>query len=45
MIVTIASFKGGVGMILLIAIVYSCAIFQGTEIQNKQLQKYVSRRQ
>ena len=31
-------------MILLMAIVYSCAIFQGTEIQKKQVQKYVSRR-
>jgi hypothetical protein len=27
------------------AIVYSCAIFQGTEIKKKQVQKYVSRRQ
>ncbi len=32
-------------MILLMAIVYSCAIFQGTEIKKKQVQKYVSRRQ
>jgi hypothetical protein len=32
-------------MILLMTIVYSCAIFQGTEIQKKQVQKYVSPRQ
>jgi hypothetical protein len=32
-------------MILLMAIVYSCAIFQGTEIPKKKVQKYVSRRQ
>ena len=31
-------------MILLMAIVYTWAIFQGTEIQKKQVQKYVSRR-
>ncbi len=31
-------------MILLMAIVYSCAIFHGTEIQKKQVQKYISRR-
>ena len=31
-------------MILLMALAYSCAIFQGTEIQKKQVQKYVSRR-
>ena len=31
-------------MILLMAIAYTCAIFQGTEIQKKQVQKYVSRR-
>jgi hypothetical protein len=31
-------------MILLMAIVYTSAIFQGTEIQKKQVQKYVSRR-
>jgi len=31
-------------MILLMAIVYTLAIFQGTEIQKKQVQKYVSRR-
>jgi hypothetical protein len=30
-------------MILLMAIVYTVAIFQGTEIQKKQVQKYVSR--
>ena len=30
-------------MILLMAIVYTSAIFQGTEIQKKQVQKYVSR--
>jgi len=30
-------------MILLMAIVYSAAMFQGTEIQKKQVQKYVSR--
>ncbi|MEG4293775.1 hypothetical protein Q5692_34175 [Microcoleus sp. C2C3] len=30
--------------ILLIAILYSCAIFQGSEISKKQVQKYVSRR-
>ena len=30
-------------MILLMAIVYTAAIFQGTEIQKKQVQKYVSR--
>jgi len=30
-------------MILLMAIAYSCAIFQGTEIKNKQVQKYVYR--
>jgi len=31
-------------IILLMALVYSSAIFQGTEIQKKQVQKYVSRR-
>ena len=31
-------------MILLMAIVYTSATFQGTEIQKKQVQKYVSRR-
>jgi hypothetical protein len=31
-------------MIQLMAIVYTSAIFQGTEIQKKQVQKYVSRR-
>jgi hypothetical protein len=31
-------------MILLMTIAYSSAIFQGTEIQKKQVQKYVSRR-
>jgi len=31
-------------MILLMAIAYTCAIFQGTEIKKKQVQKYVSRR-
>jgi hypothetical protein len=31
-------------MILLMAIAYTCAIFQGTEIQKKQVQKYVARR-
>ena len=31
-------------MILLMTIAYSLAIFQGTEIQKKQVQKYVSRR-
>ena len=31
-------------MILLMAIAYTSAIFQGTEIQKKQVQKYVSRR-
>ena len=30
--------------ILLIAILYSYAIFQGSEIKKKQVQKYVSRR-
>jgi hypothetical protein len=30
-------------MILLMAIVYTAAIFQGTELQKKQVQKYVSR--
>jgi hypothetical protein len=30
-------------MILLMAIVYTAAIFQGTEIHKKQVQKYVSR--
>ena len=30
-------------MILLMAIVYTAAMFQGTEIQKKQVQKYVSR--
>jgi hypothetical protein len=30
-------------MILLMAIVYTSAIFQGTEIHKKQVQKYVSR--
>ena len=33
-----------VKIILLMAIVYSSAIFQGTEIHKKQVQKYVSRR-
>ena len=31
-------------MILLMAIVYTAAIFQGTKIDKKQVQKYVSRR-
>jgi hypothetical protein len=31
-------------MILLMTIAYSLAIFQGTEIQKKQVQKYVSHR-
>ncbi|WP_445246984.1 hypothetical protein [Microcoleus sp. OTE_8_concoct_300] len=31
-------------IILLMAIAYTCAIFQGIEIQKKQVQKYVSRR-
>jgi hypothetical protein len=31
-------------MILLMAIVYTAAIFQGTEIHKNQVQKYVSRR-
>lgn len=31
-------------MILLMAIAYSIAIFEGNEIQKKQVQKYVSRR-
>jgi hypothetical protein len=31
-------------MILLMAIAYTSAIFQGIEIQKKQVQKYVSRR-
>jgi len=31
-------------MILLMAIAYTSAIFQGAEIQKKQMQKYVSRR-
>jgi hypothetical protein len=31
-------------IILLMTLVYSSAIFQGTEIQKKQVQKYVSRR-
>jgi len=31
-------------MILLMAIAYTLAIFQGIKIQKKQLQKYVSRR-
>jgi hypothetical protein len=30
-------------IILLMAIAYSSAIFQGTEIQKKQVQKYISR--
>jgi len=30
-------------MILLMAIVYTRAIFQGTELQKKQVQKYLSR--
>ena len=30
-------------MILLMAIAYSSAIFQGTEIQENQVQKYISR--
>jgi len=40
------SLKGDrlIKMILLMAILYSCAIFQGSEIQKKQVQKYVSRR-
>jgi len=29
-------------MILLMAIVYTRAIFQGTEVQKKQVQKYLS---
>ena len=33
-----------VKIILLMAIIDSSAIFQGTEIQKKQVQKYVSRR-
>jgi hypothetical protein len=31
-------------MILLMTLAYSSAIFQGTELKKKQLQKYVSRR-
>jgi hypothetical protein len=40
------SLKGDrlIKMILLMAILYSCAIFQGSEIKKKQVQKYVSRR-
>ena len=39
------SLKGDrlINMILLITIAYSSAVFQGTEIQKKQIQKYVSR--
>ena len=40
------SLKGDrlINMILLMTLAYSSAIFQGTEIRNKQVQKYVSRR-
>jgi hypothetical protein len=40
------SLKGDrlINMILLMTLVYSSAIFQGTELKKKQLQKYVSRR-
>jgi hypothetical protein len=40
------SLKGDrlIKMILLMAILYSCAIFQGSEIKKKQVEKYVSRR-
>jgi hypothetical protein len=40
------SLKGDrlIKMILLMAILYSCAIFQGSEIKKKQVQEYVSRR-
>jgi hypothetical protein len=40
------SLKGGrlVNMILLMTLAYSSAIFQGTELKKKQVQKYVSRR-
>jgi hypothetical protein len=31
-------------MILLMTLAYSSAIFQGTELKKKQVQKYVSRR-
>ena len=39
------SLKGDrlINMILLITIAYSSAVFQGTEIQKKQIQKYVFR--
>jgi len=32
-----------INIILLVALAYSSAVFQGTEIQKKQVQKYVSR--
>ena len=40
------SLKGDrlINMILLVTLAYSSAIFQGTEIRKKQVQKYVSRR-
>jgi hypothetical protein len=40
------SLKGNrlINMILLVTLAYSSAIFQGTELKKKQLQKYVSRR-
>jgi hypothetical protein len=40
------SLKGDrlINMILLMTLAYSSAIFQGTELKKKQLQKYVSRR-
>ena len=41
------SLKGDrlINMILLMTLAYSSAIFQGTELKKKQLQKYVSRRE
>jgi len=40
------SLKGNrlINMILLMTLAYSSAIFQGTELKKKQVQKYVSRR-
>jgi hypothetical protein len=40
------SLKGDplINMILLMTLAYSSAIFQGTELKKKQVQKYVSRR-
>ena len=32
-----------INIILLVTLAYSSAVFQGTEIQKKQVQKYVSR--